>query len=235
VTYNIPVPFGGDTAGIKSDLAPYNFLRRFFMGQYYKPLLITHDGRVLTLDPHEFGSFSKLTEHSWISNEFVSAAYSLIRGNRKRVAWIGDYAYQEYEECDEPYTKAMLPEEFQKFYDVAWNENSESLPANLFSKRDFAILDFDTKGMFLVNHSKRTYIDMAAFIRENTTRGGDWDGWCMNPLPLLTACGNGRGGGDFGSIHVGYENIGTWAFDWLEYTKTPPANYETVTYYFDEH
>jgi hypothetical protein len=76
---------------------------------------------------------------------------------------------------------------------------------------------------------------MAAFIRENTARGGDWDGWCMNPLPLLTACGNGRGGGDFGDCHVGYEDVGTWAFDWLEYTRTPPPDYEAVMYYFNEH
>jgi hypothetical protein len=205
------------------------------MGQYYRPILIAPDGRVLTLRPQAFDDLSKLTEHSWIYNEFVGAVCSLIYKSPKRVAWIGDYAYQEYEECDEAYTKAMPFDEFRKFYDVAWGESDNDLSASLFSKRDFATLSSDTKGMFLVNHSRRVRIDMTAYIRENTVRGGDWDGWCANPLPLLTACGNGRGGGDFRKGSVGYENIGIWAFDRLEYTDAVPADYDTVAYCFNEH
>jgi hypothetical protein len=205
------------------------------MGQYYRPAIIAPDGRMLPLHPSAFGGFSKLTEHAWISNEFVSAVCSLIYKSPKRVAWIGDYAYREYETCGEAYTRAMSMDEFQKYYDTVWGKDSESLTANLFSKRDLAILDYDTKRMFLINHDKRVYIDIAAYIRDNTVKGGGWEGWCMNPLPLLTACGNGRGGGDYGRDYPGYADVGVWAFDSLEYTDKAPDGYTEAKYYFDEH
>ena len=77
------------------------------MGQYYKPTIIAPDGRILSMYSHAFDSGSKLTEHSWIGNEFVNTAYSLILKSPKRVAWIGDYAKDNYKESDEAYTKAM--------------------------------------------------------------------------------------------------------------------------------
>ena len=204
------------------------------MGQYYKPLLITPDGRVLVLSPHEFSSFSKLTEHSWISNPFVNAVFSLIYDSGKRVAWIGDYSEQEYDTCGEAYTKALPFDEFHKYKEAAWGENTDGLPSKLFSARDLNILNSNTKGMFLVNNDKRLYIDMAAYISENTTKGGTWDGWCVNPLPILTACGNGRGGGDFHSGGEGYDDVGIWAFDCLEYTAKTPNGYSEVFFNFRE-
>jgi hypothetical protein len=205
------------------------------MGHYYKPVIIAPDGRVLVLSAHDFGSFSKLTEHSWISNKFVNAVYSLIYKSPKRVAWIGDYACDDYNPENEPYARAMPLDAFQKYYDAAWSEDREVLPAAFFSKHDLTILDHCTTGTYLVNHTKRVYIDMAAYIRDCTTSGGHWDGWCMNPLPLLTACGNGRGGGDYGKNHPGCEDIGVWAFDRLEYTDKAPAGYIEAEYYFNEH
>lgn len=204
------------------------------MGQYYKPVLITSDGRFLSINSHAFDNGAKLTEHSWISNDYVNAVYSLIYKSPKRVAWIGDYAEQEYETCGEAYTQAMPFEQFQKYYELAWGEERTELASGLFSKRDLTVLDYDTKGMFLVNHDKRVCIDMTVFIQENTTKGGSWDGWCMNPLPLLTACGNGRGGGDYHEGHIGYENIGIWAFECLEYTNKAPDGYAEEKFYFNE-
>lgn len=205
------------------------------MGQYYMPAIIAPDGRMLSIYSREFDNGSKLTEHSWIGNDFVNAAYSLIYKSPKLVAWIGDYADDDYETCGEAYTRAMPFEEFQKYYNQLWGEDREGISASLFSKRDLTILGHDTRGMFLINHNKRVYIDMTVFIRENTTKGGDWDGWCMNPLPLLTACGNGRGGGDYHKAHIGYENVGIWAFDQLEYTDKVPDGYTEEKFYFNEH
>jgi hypothetical protein len=205
------------------------------MGQYYRPTIIAPDGRVLSFSSHTFDNGAKLTEHSWISNYLVSAACSLIYNSPKRVAWIGDYAEEAYETCGEAYTHIMPLEEFHKYYDAVWNEDNEGLPSNHFSSRDLTLLGFDAKGMFLVNHTKQVYIDIAAYIHDNTVKGGDWDGWCANPLPLLTACGNGRSGGDFCNGRVGYDDVGIWAFDCLEYTDQAPTGYTEVKYYFDEH
>ncbi len=154
---------------------------------------------------------------------------------QKKVAWIGDYACDDYDPDNEAYAKVMPFEEFQRFYDAAHGEDCKALSAGLFTARDMGVLDYDTKKMFLVNHDKRVYIDMEAFIRENTARGGDWDGWCMNPLPLLTACGNNRGGGDFRQNGVGYEDIGIWAFDTLEYTSIVPKGFNEAIFFFNDH
>jgi hypothetical protein len=208
------------------------------MGQYYKPAMIAPDGRVLSMTSYAFDNGAKLTEHSWIGNDFVNAAISLIYNSPKKVAWIGDYAYQQYGENEgEAYTKVMPLAEFQKYYDEVWGEAREDkdfLPPRLFSGRDLEILSHNTKGKFIVNHDKRVYIDMTVYIRENTVNGGTWDGYCMNPLPLLTACGNGRGGGDFRWGRAGFENIGIWAFDTLEYTAHIPGGYKEAIFYFDE-
>jgi hypothetical protein len=205
------------------------------MGQYYRPAIIAPDGRILILEPHAFDGGAKLTEHSWISNWLVNAVYSLIYKSPKRVAWIGDYAYQDYNPAEEPYARVMPLRKFKKYYNAAWGKKYKALPIALFSKSDLTILNHDTQGMFLVNHSQSIYIDIAAYIRDNTVKGGGWEGWCMNPLPLLTACGNGRGGGDYGRDYPGYADVGVWAFDSLEYTDKAPDGYTEAKYYFDEH
>jgi len=187
------------------------------MGQYYRPTIVTPDGRILLLDPYDFNNGAKLTEHSWIGNDLVNAASSLILNSPKQVAWIGDYSNDDYEICDEEYTKVYSFNQFINYYDAAWGENPKVISHKLFSKPDLTMLDYGNTNWRLINHDKHIYINLDVFTIENTTRGGLWDGWCMNPLPLLTACGNGRGGGDYGEDYVGYANIGSWAFNHLDH------------------
>jgi hypothetical protein len=202
------------------------------MGQYYMPTILAPDGRMLTLEPHDFDCGAKLTEHSWVSNPHVNAAYALIYDSPKRVAWIGAYADQEYAECGEPYTMAMPPEEFAKIYKSVYDENRESLKHTSFSRSDLEILMYDTKRRFLVNHRKSCYLDLEFYILDSTYREIDSTTWCVSPLPLLTACGNGRGGGDYYKGRPCYEAVGTWAFDTLEFTASPPSGYEEAFYTF---
>ena len=56
----------------------------------------------------------------------------------------------------------------------------------------------------------------------------------MNPLHLLTACGNNRGGGDYYSSYPDFDQVGTWAFDLIEFTELKPEEYEEVHYSFTE-
>ncbi len=60
------------------------------MGQYYMPTLIAEDGSIRTLYSHAYDNGLKLMEHSYIGNDFVNAASTLIWQNPCRVAWIGD-------------------------------------------------------------------------------------------------------------------------------------------------
>ena len=67
---------------------------------------------------------------------------------------------------------------------------------------------------------------MVEYEENNLTCTED-DDWHFHPIPLLTAVGNGRGGGDFSGI--GEENVGCWAGDLLEVRTVRPDDYENVT------
>lgn len=90
--------------------------------------------------------------------------------------------------------------------------------------------------MYLINHSTKEYLDLDLYIDRCTVKDGNWVGYCVNPLPLLTACGNDRGGGDFHNSpnSVGYENVGIWTFDLLELANLRPENYTEAYYSFIE-
>ena len=61
---------------------------------------------------------------------------------------------------------------------------------------------------YIVNHTKKVY------IKKNN------DMHSMHPLPLLTAEGNGRGGGDYRGPNM--DMVGTWARDVISMEKDAP-------------
>lgn len=190
------------------------------MGQYYIPTIIGENNGVKTLCSHEFNNGLKLTEHSWIGNSFVNAAISLINKNPQRVAWIGDYSDDPYED---KYSHKLPKDEFMKYYDAAWDEKNKcTVPASQFGEAEQSLVDENTTGTYFVDHTKKQYIDVSKYIANAKTD----DGWCVNPLPILTACGNGRGGGDYRGVNS--DKVGTWAFDLIEYTDEEPENYEEI-------
>ena len=70
---------------------------------------------------------------------------------------------------------------------------------------------------FIVNHTKKEYVVKAGQI---------------HPLPLLTAEGNGRGGGDY---HGADEDlIGTWARDVISVEMQAPQQYTMLVHNFGE-
>jgi hypothetical protein len=72
---------------------------------------------------------------------------------------------------------------------------------------------------YLVNHDTRQYVDK--------DKAGD-----VHPLPLLTAEGNGRGGGDY---RGGNEDlVGIWARDILSAEHEVPAGFAELLVCFDE-
>ena len=208
------------------------------MGHYYQPIIIYPDGSTASFYSHSFGCGLKLMEHSWIGNDFVNAIYSKILNKPKKVAWIGDYSKNDYESCGENYAKHLPFEEFMKYYMDVWGEHKkeESISPSNFENADLNIVNHKTKNMYLINHNTKEYLDLGLYIDRCTVKGGNWSGYCVNPLPLLTACGNGRGGGDFrnSTSNIGYENVGLWAFDLLELSCKVPIDYTPVDYIFME-
>lgn len=198
------------------------------MGQYYRPLVIS--GKTMKVfNSFDYDNGQKLMEHSYLGNRFMNAVFSEIYNNPCRVAWIGDYSNDSY---GDPYEQIMPHERFMKYYNKAWN-------ARKFAKTE--PLEY-TGGGYLVNHTKKVYIDLRNYETKCSQKETwkDLDGvvhvskFCINPLSLLTACGNGRGGGDYHDCYPGYKDVGSWAFDKIEFTNEKPEGYQSVMYEFRE-
>ena len=80
--------------------------------------------------------------------------------------------------------------------------------------------DFTFDDKFLINYDTSQFID----LNEYKAKSVNDDGWIIHPLPLLTAIGNGRGGGDF-QDGVGIEFVGTWAWHLLAFLDSPPKDF----------
>ena len=186
------------------------------MGQYYSPVIETED-KIEAYSTYLDGEFTgmKLMEHSWFKNDFVNAVAYKIYLEPHKIAWVGDYA----DDVAEDFPNIPVNE----LHAVAWHNESK--------QKDLKSVDFTLENKFLVNHDLKEYIDLNDYYSENVS-----DEWCTHPLPLLTAIGNGQGGGDFythaNKEHV--QDVGKWTWNTLEITDDAPNDYKKVMYHFIE-
>ena len=173
------------------------------MGQYYSPLI----KRENEYTAYDLNSGLKLTEHSWLYNPDVNAIAEMLYKNPAQLAWVGDYANETEEE------KAV--------HQYAWGEDA---PLQKLPEGDGHFVE----GKFLVNHDKKEYIDI-----EHYTEKSMYDDWCPHPLSLMTAMGNGRGGGDYRSP-VNADMIGSWAMDTISVEDEAPSNFKELDVWFSE-
>lgn len=185
------------------------------MGQGYKALILgsqpNGSAEIIRtwIDPHSYDNGYKLTEHSYIGNNFVGALEFLISPlgmfYKSRVVWSGDYADKE----------AGLDE---NLYEISSNEiNAEKLSRPL--GRDVS------EYRYIVNHTTAQYVNKAMCVSQASHN--------FHPLPLLTAEGNGRGGGDYHGTNE--EMVGIWARHVLSVEKVKPVGYmELVCDFRDE-
>jgi len=176
------------------------------MGQYYM-VLMKQNKKQTVFDRSVDGDYTmaKLMEHSWWENPFVNSISNKIYNKPAQIWWVGDYA------------EDINP----KVYKKVWGENAKT--------ETIRESQIDLYEKFLINHTKKIYIDCKKYWKNSVTK----DKWCIHPLPLLTALGNGLGGGDY-FAEVGKELIGTWAGDLLEISKTKP-DYEEIEVVFKEY
>ena len=172
------------------------------MGQYYMPVI--KRGNVLRrVYSHDFHNGLKLMEHSYIDNNFVNIVANEIVENPAQLYWLGDYA-----EVRDFVSESM----FKRIYGYAWRRTKKSR-----TTVEGAIEEFDwTKDWYYINKTKKQYTLMP--------KPGDW---VITPLSLLTAIGNGRGGGDY---HKDNSMVGYWAGDKVYLSREKPDNkYSDIT------
>ena len=136
----------------------------------------------------------KLTEHSYIGNNFMKIVENLIGPSgmfhKSRIVWAGDYADAE------PNSHSNLNGMCRTNTPFVYNE-----PVVCYT--------------YIVNHTKKVYVkknnEMYIVASEKLV---------FHPLALLTAEGNGRGGGDYNGPNK--EMVGTWARDVISMENEAP-------------
>lgn len=144
----------------------------------------------------------KLMEHSSFGNPFSDGISAMLYKKVAHVAWVGDYA-------NDPSIK-----DGDYFTTRAYGLDKKLKAENVEG------CTFDFKGKYLVNLSKNEFVDYSKYLETVKSNNPNWSAY--NPLPLLTAVGNGLGGGDYaGKGSNWYRDdstdnlIGTWAGDLL--------------------
>lgn len=192
------------------------------MGQYYMVALKREKSGELILNGRKVANpkkgeepdyiMAKLTEHGWMKNPLCLAVAHELKKGKCRLAWVGDYA----EDDTETITKGEV-----KTKDL-WGDNELK---HIFPNHK----SFKYEGKFLVNHDKKVYIDLTEYIKKS-----DMDGWVLSPFTLLTAIGNGRGGGDYYDEYPHIKDVGTWAWDSISIKNTPPKGFKKSDIFFKE-
>jgi len=170
------------------------------MGQYYYPIILDKDGKIVVwMLAHRYGNGLKLMEHSWTANNFVSTFEFALspEGPHHKSRVVWAGDYADNEPGQEKNLYRMCTE-----YNEIRPEEKET-----------------TNYCFVVNHSKRLFVDK--------TKVPTKDGFTLHPLPLLTAEGNGRGGGDYRSDSP---LVGSWARDVISVEETAPDDYEEIIF-----
>lgn len=199
------------------------------MGQYYRGAILRKDYKESKENPVLFALYpydvknngAKLLEHSYIGNHYVGAYMRELSDTDGKYfnypfVWVGDYAdeitlvdnYTEEKKEVSVYNEATdIEDDFKEYI----NENGD---------------EFGKEYKYIVNFTKNEYVVVPSL---------NLDVWDMHPLSLLTAFGNGRGGGDYYEKE-GLEDIGRWAFDnigvtndekWLEGKTELTTNFKS--------
>lgn len=191
------------------------------MGQYYNP--VVKDGnkwRRISFSNEEYGFVGwKLMEHSYCRNPLILNVEKYLLNNPLPLVWCGDYsnASQYDEEYRNNFTeKYHLVED--DIYKAAWDSIYNIPLSEVMSDEEEE--KFLT-GLYLINDTKKSYIP----LKEYEEAVLDTYGYSVSPLSLLTAAGNGQGGGDYHETYPNYDMVGYWMGDTIRTSYELPEGY----------
>jgi hypothetical protein len=191
------------------------------MGQYYyvrierdnKEVIFFNRGTLLEDGSEEY-MLAKLMEHSYFGNSATDTVCSLLESAPAKITWVGDYA-------DDDVNSKLGSKRRKKIYKETMEAKCVPLPHK----------KIDYRNKFLINTDKLEYVSFDNYLKDEKILG---EKLIIHPLPLLTAIGNGQGGGDY---HRGtfMEFVGSWADDRLVISKTVPKHYTELEIFFKEY
>ena len=198
------------------------------MGQYYKPSILKKNWRTannavkVTLSSYDFDNGAKLMEHSYVGNEFVGAVCNLLSRPEYfglPFVWSGDYA-------DAAPTRTGMHQIYEDALGYIYGKHdkkTKAYSALLKTIPSYEEMEKEGFGGYIVNLTKKEYVKIP-----NKTKGK----LTVHPLPLLTADGNGLGGGDY---RIEDERVGSWKFDKIGVTKDikPYKDFKEVYGFFE--
>jgi len=152
-----------------------------------------NEDKMEQLYSHDYDNGLKLMEHSWIGNYFVTTVENLLAPG------------QPWHKC-----KLTWSGDYGKQYD------------HLSKAKQITPLESTHNYRYIINHDEKQFVD-----KENA-KGfkPSWDAdteeeYKIHPLPLLTADGNGNGGGDFRGEDPN-QLVGYWAGDRISVSDIKP-------------
>lgn len=213
------------------------------MGQYYSPCILDANGTITaTMYSWDYGYGLKLMEHSWLDSGFVRAFEALLAlDGARRVVWAGDYAEPEpgtvteeneyglnlYTISDAEHLRVIFDtEDFRR--DQRKAHATKVDPAKV---RPLPVKVGTRSHPFICNHDKLEYVNKNR-VPKITAKWAEGRTYRIHPLPLLTAEGNGQGGGDFfGKDAQGL--VGRWARDRISVSPNRPEGEHWTEVKFD--
>jgi len=169
------------------------------VGQYYKFINLDKKEKC---DRNRFPM--KLTEHSYVGNDYCNDILTLLSNEWKgdRVIHVGDYA-----SYDDPSLTSHLISKLNREFNQTdsfyfYSDTFEDIEPNKVNK----------KIRYVYNLDKKEYLDLYHQPIINVWYDGSKAAFAkFNSFALLTACGNGQGGGDYSGCNE--MKIGAWAGD----------------------
>lgn len=179
------------------------------MGQYYKAVCIDDKSY---LESWSFHIGAKLLEHSYIGNDFTNSVTRALKDggpwHNKRLVWSGDYA--------DAASRFGINSDKNLYFlcDDEYDEISDSKNKKLLKSYKY-----------FINTDKKEYINLDNVKEDNY-------GFRIYPLALLTADGNGQGGGDYFGTNIDY--IGRWTGDHIISNNKKPKDMVEIVPDFTE-
>ena len=178
------------------------------MGQYYRPVIKEND-KIMVYNRRINGEYTmaKLMEHSYLSSYLMMTIADKMYKNKIQLLWCGDYA-----ENDEIEKTGLTISDI-------WDDDGNCL----------SLKEFNYQDKYFCNHTKKEYVDFNKYIEKANN-----DGWIISPISLLTAIGNGRGGGDYHDNYINADKVGSWFWDEISIEDEKPIDYIENEVYFIE-